>query len=464
MDTGLYSQETMDKFMNENLFFKDKLLKKYYEEDKFSEFRKRLTEKHSKESLESMVYVYVTDMVRYIIYEIVGKLTAHLKSSGNLILTGGDAVNYHLPFDDRVVTSDIDTKFVPRFKVDKQFFGKLQAVKLLLWDKLGDISMKYGSKIYNRLKNNNKLARYLGISFASKGPYVTRRYTLKQKKKASKTSKPSQEDVLIDVEIFALDLKINYFSPEKNKVENFNLGGILDIALMRPSEFGYEVVETINKTIARSVAVYKDNKGKLVSNPNIVVAKKRFLIDDIYLMKSLGLRPHKKAKDTERMRKLLKTYPKFKTITKNNTISVLYSLYQRSPIAKEKTPLRSIRTNGKVSIIKASQINPKKYVKYTTKPSAEKLKKLIYASQEKKKGYKETQSNMRFDLNTNKWVKNTRNAYVKNEYKYRFSNGNQSIVIPKEPELYGYKNSRNNWAPKKLYLKSALIPFIGLKK
>ena len=99
MDETLYSETIINKYMNENLFFKDKTLKKYYEENKLTEFRKHLAKKHPKANLENMVYAYVTDSIRDIVYEIIGKLSVYLKKSGDLILTGGDAVNYYLLLD-----------------------------------------------------------------------------------------------------------------------------------------------------------------------------------------------------------------------------------------------------------------------------------------------------------------------------------------------------------------------------
>ena len=458
MDDTLYSQETINKYMKENLFFNDLTLQKYYEEDKLSEFRKRLVNKYSKKDLQDMVYAYVTDSIRDIIYEIIGKLSVYLKKSGDLILTGGDAVNYYLLFEDKVVTSDIDTKFVPRFHIDNKFFAKLQAVKLLLWDKLGEISKTYGEKIKKRLEKNTKLSRFLGIGFTPSGPYVSRRYTIKTKKKTSQNNRPALENVLIDVEIFAIDLKIKYFSPENKKIITNNLGGILDIAFMRPDEFGYEVGETKNT----QGVIFRNSKGKLSVNPNVVIAKRRFLIEDIYLMQALGLRPHKKAKDKQRIIKLIKTYPELRSLKKNGSISAIFSKYQKSPIGKTKK--KSIVRDGKVSIQKALNVNPEKYKNYTTQPSKEKLKKLIYASQNKQAGYRETKSNMRFNVNTGKWVKNNRNEYVKNEYKYRYNKNNKSLVVPKVPELYGFKKNRNSWVPTQLITKSSLIPFIGLKK
>jgi len=456
MDEKLYSQETIDKYMNENFFFKDNALKMYYDQGDVTKFRQRLVSKFPKKSLENMVYVYVTDSVRDIIYEIIGKLSKYLKKSGDMILSGGDAVNYYLLFGDKVVTSDIDTKFIPRMKIDRKFFGKLQAIKLLLWDQLGKISKTYGQKIKTRLSKQTKLGKFLGISFTQKEPYVTRRYTLKSKKKISKTNKPAMENILIDVEIFALDLKVKYFSIEDKKVSSTNLGGILDIAFMRPDEFGHEITETKSN----SGFIYTDSAGKFKKNPNIVVAKRRFLVEDIYLMQALGLRPHKKQKDKERMLKLLKTYPILKSVKSRQKLSALFKKYQRSPVSK--TARKNILRDGKVSIAQASKINPHKYEKYTTQPSKDKLKKLTYGSQEKKVGYKETKSNMRFDVKTNRWVINKRNEYVKNEYKYRINKNN--VKTPKSGELYGFKLPRNSWVPNKIIKNSGAIPFIGLKK
>lgn len=461
MDQSLYSKEIINDYMNENLFFKDKLLKKYYDEDKLKEFRSRLSTKYSQKDLESMVYAYVTDSVRDIVYDIIGNLTIYLKKSGDLILTGGDAVNYYLLLDQKVVTSDIDTKFVPRFRIDKNFFAKLQAVKLILWDKLGEISQTYGTKIKQRLSSKNKLARFLGIGFSSTGPYVTRRYTLKQKKKISRTNKPSLENVLIDVEIFALDLKINYYSPKDKKVMKHNLGGILDIAFMRPDEFGYEVGEARNS----AGILFRNNHGKLIMNKNITIAKRRFLVEDIYLMYSLGLRPHKKQKDRQRMIRLVRTYKNLRSVKSKSITSItsLYKLYQKSPVAK--TVKRTIPRDGTISIDQALKVNPNKYATYTTKPSIEKLKKLTYASNEKLKGYRETQGKMRFNINNGRWVKNNSNSYVKNEYKYRYnSNNNKKLNLPPKIELYGFKETRNKNKPTMLFDKASMIPYVGLKK
>ena len=55
-----------------------------------------------------------------------------------MIVSGGEAFNIYLPKGSRVVTSDIDTKFVPRInKTDPHAFGKLQMVRLAIWNAMG---------------------------------------------------------------------------------------------------------------------------------------------------------------------------------------------------------------------------------------------------------------------------------------------------------------------------------------
>ena len=84
-----------------------------------------------------------------------------LKSSGDLIVSGGEAFNYYVDFNDRIVTTDIDAKFVPFMKTNTKYFGKLQALKLLLWDMLG----KYAKNLNDAPRappkaTSNKLSKF----------------------------------------------------------------------------------------------------------------------------------------------------------------------------------------------------------------------------------------------------------------------------------------------------------------
>ena len=239
MDENIYSETTVSKFINKNLFFGDPVLKKYFEQDDLKKFRNRVNRVHSKESFEKMAYVVVTDSIRDIIYEVISELTVFLKPMGDIIISGGEAFNVYMDRKDKVITSDIDTKFAPRMKPDEKYFGKLQAVKLLLWNRLGVISKRINIRIRDRiLSKKSKIGKFIGLRFDDTGPYVTRRYSLIKKRKQSNTNKPTKRNVFIDVELFALDLKVRWYSPEKKRIVPVNLGGILDIAFMRPNEFG----------------------------------------------------------------------------------------------------------------------------------------------------------------------------------------------------------------------------------
>ena len=70
MDDHIYSKSTIDKFLNENLFFKDEKLKKYYERNlqrDLGKFRAHVKSIHSDKTFEKIMYVLVTDSIRDII-------------------------------------------------------------------------------------------------------------------------------------------------------------------------------------------------------------------------------------------------------------------------------------------------------------------------------------------------------------------------------------------------------------
>ena len=144
MDTEIYSEAVINRFLKKNLFFNDPVLEKYYNANNLTAFRNRVKRFHKKESFEKIVYAVVTDTIRDIVLKTVGDLSEFLKPMGDLVISGGEAFNMHLERKNRLVTSDIDTKFIPRITYDSRYFGKLQAIKLLLWNKLGEISKNIG--------------------------------------------------------------------------------------------------------------------------------------------------------------------------------------------------------------------------------------------------------------------------------------------------------------------------------
>jgi hypothetical protein len=78
MDDQIYSGDVIQKFMNENLFFKDEKLKKYYDRNlqrDFGKFRARVKSAHMNKDFEKIIYVLVTDSIRDIILDTIGDLT-----------------------------------------------------------------------------------------------------------------------------------------------------------------------------------------------------------------------------------------------------------------------------------------------------------------------------------------------------------------------------------------------------
>jgi len=468
MDDKIYPETTISKYIDENLLFKDVKLKKYYERNEqrdLGKFRARLHTKYPNKDLEKIAYVVITDSIRDIILETVSEINRVVKTMGDLIISGGEAFNMYVPYEDRIVTSDIDAKFVPRMQMNSKYFGKLQAVKLILWNTLGQIAKNLNMRVKNRIiamnKKNPKIFKFAGIGFKQSGPYVTRRYTLIKKKKTQKGNIPSKGDIFIDVELFALDLNIRLYSPKSGRVEDFNVGGILDIPLMRPQEFGYEVALTKRKGITyRNVVT-----NKLIVNKNVFIAGRDFLIEDIYLMHRLKLRPEKKEKDRQRLVRLSKMVTT--TVSTNDAIDTIFAKVKRKIVTATKR--RYVFKN--VPMSKASRIDPYKYKQFTTPPQKERLsKQLVHGLKPtlkgtKVEGFSNTSGDQRFNLNTLKWKQNSSHNYVKNEYSLRTNEAkNLPNNINVNRTLYGYKGSRNKWVPKPILRGAAAIPFIGLKK
>ena len=415
---------------------------------------------HKDKDFKDFVSVILTDILRYEIYAVIDELTEFLNPVGDMILSGGDAVNSYLEPTQRIMTLDIDTKFVPRIKPDTKFFGKLQAIKLLLWNKLGEIAKRVNRRFTKLVQDGRgKPGKFIGLGFANAGPYVTRRYTLIPKKKGAKKG----PDTLADIELFTLDMKARVYSPKTGRIEPINMGGILDIAFMRPGEFGFEVGDDQ----IQALDIFKIT-GKYVIGKfdNIKLASKKFLIEDSYTMQKLGLRqPEKKEKDRLRMIKLAKLVTRRKINANDSMVSIMKKV--DIPLVKKK---KTHTTHKNISPRKAIKVNPKKYAKFTTTPDPEKLSKQyvngVKASHNmgNLQGFSKTQSNMRFNIETNDWKKNTRPSYVRNEFNYR---PKRPLPLPEkvklEETIYGFRPVRDSWVPKPIIRKSAMIPFVGVK-
>ena len=479
MDKDYYSDKTIDKFIKEKLCDNNPTLYSYYLKNDGPKFRKNLpsTQKYQK-TLKQVVSTIVTDAIRDLILDIIGQLAVFLKPMGDLIISGGEAFNTYFDKEDRIITSDIDTKFVPHF-VDSRgkvisprtptFFKYLQVTKLLLWNKLGALAKKYQEKLYDRIRQiveKSKIGKLLKIkvppmSKNEKNPWViSRRYSLLKKKRAnfSKT-KPSPENVLIDVELFALDMNLKYYSPEDG-YDVYNIGGILDIAFMRPGELGHNIINSRE----RGLTYRNPLTGKFTYNKNILIASPKFLVEDLFLMKSLELRPNKVRKDRERLTSFAKKVLKVPNI--KHTASTI-ELYKKS--IKKINELKSYNTQPRppltqAHIKKAQAINPSQYKNYTTPTNATNLlRNYINYSNTPKSKFIKTSGEYRFNLKTQKWVKNTNQGYIKNERKYRLNKSPKDFYIDPptfnfKEVLYGYNPARNKGS-NKLFHKAAMIPF-----
>ena len=150
-----FSDKTIEDWVKKKVCFGDKTLYKYiseYSKENIKKFRTRVHRLYPNETFDEAAKVLVTESIRPLLLDIIDDLTKFLKPMGDLIISGGEAVNFHLNQNDRLITSDIDTKFVPKMKPDDKYFGKLQAVKLLLWNKLGEIAQRDNYKIIRLLQ------------------------------------------------------------------------------------------------------------------------------------------------------------------------------------------------------------------------------------------------------------------------------------------------------------------------
>jgi len=342
-------------------------------------------------------------------------------------------------------------------------FDNLQAIKLKIWYLMGLHAKRLNELVKRRLQkvlSPSVAGKLLGIRFPSKGPWVTRRYTLIPKKRQKLSSNTvTKEDVLIDVELFALDLNICYYSVTDKKVQKVHLGGILDMALMRPNEMGYEIGQDKNQGV-----MYLDKTtNKMKTDKRILFAGKRFLVEDVYLMQLLGLRPNKISKDRKRLYQFATTVLGVKGVTKSTAIFDIYKKIKLNGSASTPLKLTYPSRSFMNSIIK--NVNPLKYSHRTTVPFRTKLlKDHVIGSHDPLPDFKETKSNYYFDVPKAKWVLSTDPHYIRNMYEYR----PKSALVPFKSlkvanTLYGWDPVRNKAVPFKLRLKSSLIPFIGLK-
>jgi len=466
-DESLYCKKVIDTFIKDKLCQGDALLYKYYQDVNVEKFKSRLSRIGNDEDVDVFIQTYITDAVRDVILSVIGELTVYMKPYGDLIISGGEAFNAYLNLENRIVTTDIDTKFTPVVKVGNKLitssnpliFGFIQCAKLAMWDKLGQYVLRFNEKICKRIQKlviNGPIGKLFGISFPKGKQHLYRRYTLIKKSKES--------SVLIDIELFAIDLQLRYYLPSEKKISTHNIGGILDIAFMRPNEFGFEATYTKIKGIQIVNPITK----KMTHNNNIHIASDKFLIDDIYALQKYNLRPLKKSKDKQRMYIFCKYVFKIKNIKTSETLESMYRKGSKM-VTNISTSLSSRPILTKSIMARAIHTDPYKYEHVTTIPRKDKIyKQLFYGFKGSNNlnipGYSPTFSKYRFLANKGEWIKNNSPTYIHNEANYRPNKiVNYKLVPPLKDLLYGYNPARDSWMSDELVQKAAMIPLVGLK-
>ena len=454
MGSNYYSDRTLNQFIKTTLCDGDDITYRHFQKGNMKSFRKRLVKD---ELIEQVVYVACTNILRDIIYEIIGKITTHMKEWGDIVVTGGEAFNNYFDIKDRVVSSDIDTKFIPRFmsSFDKRFFGYLQYCKLYLWQYIGFICSQYNTRVRERiaLLRKTHIGKMLGIKPCLGKTCLKRRYTL--------IKKSPEKNVLIDVELFAIDLNIKYYSPKNKKLIEKNLGGILDLPIMRPYEIGYEVAFSR----ARGIHTVNPINNNIIYHRDVLIASKQFLIEDLYIMKSLGLRPKKVAKDRKRMVNFAKKVLNIADISSKTSDKEIFE--KSLKVIKPTKPVRLVKKGVKLPNI-TKNISVSKYTKYTSEPSFQGVRKFVGPGIKTKdffsiEGFEKTSGDMYFDRKQKIWKKSKNPYYIRNRYNFRPTHA-KSKPMKLQNTLYGYLPSRNKWVNNNIIKKAATIPLVGLKK
>lgn len=446
MDDNYYSPKTVQEFERDCVCLKHKAILKAYTDNDVKKYRMLLKKYATAREVRDIVYVIITDCIRSVMRkELIPELVAFLKPYGELIISGGEAFNTFVDIEHRIITGDIDTKFIPLFKTEN-FFRNLQILKINFWEKLNEILLKFENKfrrnILKKIKNY-KPAKMIGLTIPKSGVLLKRRYTLMMKTRTNgSTNKVSPGNTLIDVELFAIDMNVRYYDVETGKIERVNLGGVLDVAFMRPNEFGSEIIQDFSK----------DN-----------IAGKRFFLDDLYRMQKLGLRPNKKKKDKDRMVAFARHVAGLRDVS--GSFESLYTRSRRKIPAARTKKLRRARFDYQAELEKARKVNPLKMPNRIVQPSVKKVFTMAYGVKGPNglniKNYAPTYSNYRVNINRGVWVKNNSANYIRNEYNYRY---NKNVETNKHPDnmpkpLYGYKTRRNFNIPRNIVNKSVAIQF-----
>ena len=472
MDGRVYSEKALDDFVKSKICQGDSTLLKYYSEGNVQKFQSRLGKIGDQKVLDKVITTLSTDLLRPLTYLIIKRMNKSLKPYGTMIISGGEAFNIYFSKDARIITSDVDTKFIPNIKPrDPKKFGKLQVVRLAIWDTLGKAATYANTRSVakmNRELSTFKQANMLGLRVNPQSPFRFR-YTLIPKcRPCGKTGKPKEGDVLMDVEVFALDLNIKAFSIKKKAVIRSKVGGILDIPIIRAQEFSSEVAHNYTGMIMVPYA------KKLERIP---VASKRFLVEDLEVMVKFGLRTGDKLiKDKLRMEIFIKDIVGVHNLRPRTSLNTMITLARKRLL---KLPDRKCNQTFKVDDWK--KFNPQQYQKLIVPVTPKQVTFFLYPLfQDELKNVKNVHA-IKFNIRDNQWkniinIQNVGNRFLKrpNNIEFSISKLRQilKLIIPlmksdKErlsSVLYGYIPRRDDWMPTGLVNKAAMIGLLGQLK
>ena len=104
MDRRVYTQDTLDEYIETKVCLDDKTLYKYYTENKPKEFRSRLSKLTTQKDLKKIVLTVCTDVLRPFVYKMIKQLSSKMNKYGNLIISGGEAFNLYFEKGDLVTS------------------------------------------------------------------------------------------------------------------------------------------------------------------------------------------------------------------------------------------------------------------------------------------------------------------------------------------------------------------------
>ena len=199
-------------------------------------------------------------------------------------------------------------------------------------------------------KPKGKKRRNVELNDYDYTPPFRKRSTLIPKNKGEK-------NMFYDLNLFAIDLFVEGYKffpvnlePQKidmgNKLDfdqGSSIDGVLDLAFMRPGQFGYEVSESGNNTVISVSSLPSTGKeyefsscltksmNTIFTDKKVRIASSKFLGKDIELMIQLKLRQEKSSKDL--YRQMIIPYDKYYKKVYNNAIRECFTFEEATEYA-----------------------------------------------------------------------------------------------------------------------------------